>query len=96
MNVHWKPIMASLFLCLFACGKPDTDTDTDTGIETRGECMANVDPNEAVYTCSGEELWWCVCDNYVDNRCPDQAGQWVVQDIDCTCDEWLVGECPVD
>ena len=84
--------MACILLCLVACEKPEPDPDP----ETRGECVANVDPNDSVFTCDGDELLWCVCDNYVDNECPDQKGQWVVQDIDCTCDEWVAGDCPVE
>ena len=77
-------------LILTACEEPEPQP------ETRGECIANIDPGDSVYECDGEDLLWCVCDNYVDNQCPDQKGTWVVQDIMCTCEEWINSECPVE
>ena len=59
-------------------------------------CTANVDPNDSVHACSGDALLYCVCDNYVDNNCPDQQGTWVVQDILCSCSEWEEGNCPIE
>ena len=79
-------------LLLWGCDEPEHPPEP----ETRGECTANVDPGDAVWECDGDDLLWCVCDNYVDNEYPDQRGQWVKQDILCTCDEWVAGNCPVE
>ena len=87
IQIKWIAFFA---LTLTACEEPSPTP------ETRGECIASVDPNDSVYACDGEELVWCVCDQYVDNKCPDQKGTWVVQDILCTCEEWLNGDCPIE
>jgi hypothetical protein len=84
--------LVSAFLWVSGCENPEPAPQPPVG-ET---CVAEIDPSESVYQCDGEELLWCVCDNYVDNQCPDQAGHWVVQDILCTCEEWLAGDCPVE
>ena len=70
--------------------------ETGDEVPTGGPCVPNMDPNESVFECDGDDLMWCVCDAYVDNRCPEQEGHWVAQDILCTCEEWLVNECPIE
>ena len=84
-------------LAVFGCEpKEETGTTEASTTQKRGPCTANVDPNDSVYMCDGDELLWCVCDNYQDNMCPDQQGTWVVQDILCTCPQWEAGDCPIE
>ena len=76
--------------------KEETGGSEPSSTEAGGACTPNVDPNDSVHMCSGDDLLWCVCDNYQDNMCPDQQGTWVVQDILCTCPEWEAGDCPIE
>ena len=47
-------------------------------------------------TCDGDDLLYCVCDDYEGNDCPSGQGTWTKQGILCTCDEWMDGKCPVE
>ena len=90
----WMPCWIALTWGLGCDG--DLPPEPEPEPDRSRPCMANIDPGEAVYRCEGDELLWCVCDQYVDNQCPDQKGSWVVQDILCTCEEWIAGNCPVE
>ena len=83
---------------LLACDpKDNTESSGEpSAVEEGATCIPNVDPNDSVYMCDGDDLLWCVCDNYQDNMCPDQQGHWVVQDILCSCAEWEAGNCPTE
>lgn len=47
-------------------------------------------------TCDGDDLLFCVCDDYEGSSCPSKQGTWVKQSILCDCDDWMDGRCPME
>ena len=46
--------------------------------------------------CAGDDLLFCVCQDFDGSDCPNQLGTWVKQGILCTCEEWFANSCPVE
>lgn len=70
---------------LASCGGPE-----------EGESCETEGANDHQPTCDGDDLLFCVCDDYEGSACPSKSGTWVKQGILCTCDEWMDGRCPVE
>lgn len=49
-------------------------------------------------TCSGDDLLYCVCDEYEGSDCPGGEGTWVRQEIYCSCDTFMNDRsaCPIE
>ncbi len=46
-------------------------------------------------TCVGDDLLFCVCNEWSGSDCPTEEGTWTKQDILCTCAEYMAGTCPI-
>lgn len=65
--------------------------------EPGADCIADDSPLFPA-ECNGDDLYFCVCKNWVDNTCPSHEGRWVKQDIGCTCEVWMNdnASCPIE
>lgn len=81
--------LALVTLGLFAAGcAPEPGED----------CTTAENATDFVPECNGDDMYYCVCKNWVGNTCPTREGRWVKQDIMCTCDTWINdnASCPIE
>lgn len=94
MNRIVQLIVAVSFLTLLiaqGCNRPASTPES-----TIGTSCITAGAEDWQARCQGDDLLYCVCDDYQGSQCPSGEGHWVQQSILCTCSEWQAGRCPVE